>query len=487
MGAVPATLRLTVGVFPVVAGVVATTAGAWASARVASRRITRIRPAEALAQSRTQPARHPWGRLLAGVLLLAGGAVLVALLSVLRTEPASTPVTFLAVVVLSTSVALLGPLLVKAAAVLLAGPLRLTGPGGRLVTANLRGNAVRMASVVTPLTLLIGMTCTVLFVQPTLGDAARAQARDGVRADWVVASQGPGVPGDAARRLRAQDDVVTEVVRTTVRVGLDKYAAQGVTPAGLARTWDPDVTAGSLGELAEDTVAVSELAADQLHLTRGSILKLTLGDGTPAMLTVAAVYARGLGFGDLTFAHDLVARHVDNPLSSSLLVSTARTQTQLSTTLREFPGLAVISPATADSLQAERQQANAEVNFLAMGLVLAFTAIAVVNTLAMSVSERVREFALLRLAGATRRQVLRMLRTEALSVLLLAAALGTAVALAVLTAFSVGMTGRAAPAVVPLGYATVVAGAGLLALVATALPGRVALRVRAVTVATAKE
>ncbi|MGW1778411.1 FtsX-like permease family protein [Streptomyces sp. NPDC002143] len=487
LGAVPATLQHTVSVFPPLAAVAVTLFGAWAAARIASRRVARIRPSEALAEARTERTRPAWGRILAGLLLLAGGVVLVAVLSVLRTEPASTPVTFLAVVVLSTSVALLGPLLVKAAVLLLSRPLRLTGPAGRLATANLRGNAVRMASVVTPLTLLIGMTCTVLFVQPTLGDAARAQVRDGVRADWVVASQGPGVPSAAARRLRTQHDVVTELVRTTVRVGLDKYAAQGVTPAGITRTWDPDVTAGSLDKLTERTVAVSELAADQLHLAPGSNLKLTLGDGTPATLTVAAVYARGLGFGDLTFAHDLVARHVDNPLSASLLVSTARTQTQLSTTLREFPGLAVISPAVADSVQAERQQANAEVNLLAMGLVLAFTAIAVVNTLAMSVAEGVREFALLRLAGATRRQVLRMLRTEALSVLLLAAPLGSAVALAALTAFSVGMTGRAAPAVVPLVYATVVAGAGLLALVATAVPGRVALRPRAVTVATARD
>ncbi|MFD7131535.1 ABC transporter permease [Streptomyces sp. NPDC059894] len=473
LGAVPATLEHTAGAVPPLAAVAATLFGAWAAARIASRRVARIRPA--------------WGRVLAGLFLLAGGAVLVALLSVLRTEPASTPVTFLAVVVLSTSVALLGPLLVKAAALLLAGPLRLTGPGGRLAIAHLRGNAVRMASVVTPLTLLIGMTCTVLFVQPTLGDAARAQAREGVRADWVVASRGPGVPTEAADRLRGGGDTVTEVVRTTVRVGLDKYAAQGVTPAGLTRTWDPDVTAGSLGRLTAGTVAVSELAADQLHLTPGSPLKLTLGDGAPATLTVAAVYTRGLGFGDLTLAHDLLVRHVDNPLSSSLLVSTHRTQTQLTTTLREFPGVEILSPAAADSLQAQRQQANAEVNFLAMGLVSAFTAIAVVNTLAMSVSERVREFALLRLAGATRRQVLRMLRTEALSLLLLATALGSAVALAVLTAFSVGMTGRAAPSVTPLAYVTVVAGAALLALVATALPGRVALRIRAVTVATAKE
>lgn len=49
------------------------------------------------------------------------------------------------------------------------------------------------------------------------------------------------------------------------------------------------------------------------------------------------------------------------------------------------------------------------------------------------------------------------------------------------------MTGRAAPAVTPLVYVTVVAGTGLLALTATSLPGRAALRVPAVTVATAKE
>lgn len=82
------------------------------------------------------------------------------------------------------------------------------------------------------------------------GGAARAQAREGVTADWVVAAQGPGVPGEAARLLRARHDTVTEVVRTTVRVGLDKYSAQGVTPAGLTRTWDPEVTAGSLADLA---------------------------------------------------------------------------------------------------------------------------------------------------------------------------------------------------------------------------------------------
>ncbi|MEV7195616.1 FtsX-like permease family protein [Streptomyces sp. NPDC093510] len=488
-GAVPATLERAVSVFPPLVAVGATLLGAWAAARIAGRRIAGIRPAQALAEARVERRGPAWSRIAAGLVLLAGGVVLVAVLSMLRTEAASTPVTFLTVVVFACAIALLGPLVVRAAAALMRGPLRLSGPGGRLAHANLRGNAARMAAVVTPLALLTGMTCTVLFVQPTLDDAARVQAREGIRADWVLAAQGPGVPAEAARKLRTTEGVeaATEVVRTTVRVGLDKYPAQGVTPEGLTRTWDPDVTAGSLKDFGKGTVAVSELAADQLGLRPGSTLKLTLGDGTKKELTVRAVYARGLGFGDLTMAHDLVTRHVDNPLAATVLVKSDRTQEQLAAGVEKFPGVRVLTPAAVDSLQAESRQANAEVNLLAMGLVLAFTAIAVVNTLAMSVSERMREFAMLRLAGATRRQVLRMLRAEALSVLFIGAALGSGVAFAVLTAFSVGMTGRAAPTVVPLMYVSVVAVAGLLALAATALPGRAALRPLPVTVATAKE
>ncbi|MFK0102590.1 FtsX-like permease family protein [Streptomyces sp. NPDC091040] len=487
MGVTPPTLERTAGILPACAAVAVTLLGAWAAARISGRRIAGLRPAEAMAESAVERGRPARARVLVGLLLLAGGGTLVGVLSVLRTEAASTPVTFLAVVVLATAVSLLGPLLVRAAAFLMGGVLRRTGPMSTLAAANVRGNSTRMASVVTPLTLLIGMTCTVLFLQPTIGDAARAQAREGIRATWVLGAQGPGVPSAATEAVRATPGVTaaTEVVRTTVRVGLEKYAAQGVTGPGLTRTWDPEVTSGSLAAFAanERTAAISELAADRLGLHVGSELALHLGDGTPTTLTVAAVYHRGLGFGDLTLPHDLVAGHMDNPLASTVLVAGDASGGELSAAVKKFPGVEVVTPAVADRLQADRGQENAEVNLLAMGLVLAFTAIAVVNTLAMSVSERFREFALLRLAGATRRQVLRMLRTETLSVLVISAALGTGIALAVLTAFSIGMTGSAAPGVLPLVYGTVVGVAALLALVATALPGRFALRTRPVEVA----
>ncbi|MFJ5547258.1 FtsX-like permease family protein [Streptomyces sp. NPDC093225] len=490
-GVLPPTLKTGTGVFPALAAVAITVLGARAAARISARHITRISPARALSEAALEPRRPALTRTVLGLLCAAAGVVLVVVLSALRTEPAATPVTFLTVIVLAAAVSLLGPLLVRAAAWLLTGPLRLAGPNGRLAAANLRGNATRMASAVTPVALLVGMTCTVLFSQPTLSHAARAQAREGLRAGWVLASGGPGVPGAAAARIRTVEGVTaaTEVVTTQVRIGLTKYAAQGVTPAGLERTWDPGVTSGSLRGFGPRSAAVSELAAEQLGLRPGSRLAVHLGDGTPVTVTVAAVYARGLGFGDLTLAHDLVAAHVDNPLSAAVYVAAAPSVTRagLTAAVAPYPGVSVLTPDALDAVRAARQRAGAEVNLIAMGLVLAFTAISVVNTLAMSTGERIREFAMLRLAGATRRQVLRMLRLEALSVLLMGAVLGTGIAAAVLTAFSVGMTGEAAPAVLPLVYAAVVGAAGLLALTATAVPGRAALRVRAVTVATAKE
>jgi putative ABC transport system permease protein len=397
------------------------------------------------------------------------------------------PVTYLTVLLLSVAVALLGPFVARVAFALL--PSGLTTPAGHLAAHQTRANARRLASVITPLTLLVAMAGTVLFTQTTLAGAADRQVRDGVVADAVLAAApgAPGVPGPAADRLRALDGVtaVTEVVHTTVRSpGLDQYTVQGVTPEGLDATLRLGVTEGSAADLAaldEDGVAISDLVADTKGLHPGDTMALVLGDGTPVTLTVAAVYERGLGFGDLTLAHSLVAAHIDNPLADSVLVAGAGDPADVAARIgdalaADFPAVAV-APANhlADAL-AEQREASAEVAFVAMGLVLAFTTIAAVNTLAMSTADRAGEFGLLRLVGATRRQVLAMLRLEALAVAATALALGTAICLATLTAFSAGMAGGAGVSVDAAACAGIAGVAVALALVATAIPGRLALR-----------
>ncbi|KOG74580.1 hypothetical protein ADK38_40165, partial [Streptomyces varsoviensis] len=111
--------RPAISVFPMLAAVVAVLLGAWAAARISARRIARIRPAEALTEAAVAPARLGWLRVLAGVLALAGGIVLVVVLSALHTEAGATPVSLVVVIVLAMAVSLLGPPLLRGAVALL--------------------------------------------------------------------------------------------------------------------------------------------------------------------------------------------------------------------------------------------------------------------------------------------------------------------------------------------------------------------------------
>ncbi|MEV6154774.1 FtsX-like permease family protein [Nonomuraea sp. NPDC052129] len=479
LGAMPDNLRLVVSPFPLLAALGAAVMAAWAAAYLSARRAVRIRPVEALGEAELPTARIPLGRMVAGLLCAAGGVALTLVLSALSSEAASGPVTLLTALVWTVAVALLGPVLAQVATALLGVPLRAARTSGYLAAAGMRATSKRLSSVVTPLSLMVAMTCTILFVQTTMGYAAQEQATAGTRAEHVL---GPHVPSGTAAAVRRLPGVeaVTEVLRTSVRVGLDKYGAQAVTADGLGRTMDLGVVSGSLDGLDDGSVAVSRTAAERLGVSAGAKISLTLGDGTPAELRVVAIYSRGLGFGELTLSHALVAGHVDDPLGTVLVAAPSVTRADLE---RAVPGVGVLDRAQA----AEAGGANGEVNYVAMGLIIAFTAIAVVNTIAMSTSSRSRELALLRLVGTTRRQVLRMLRLETLAAVVVAVTIGTVIALVTLSAFSMGMTGSVVPHIPPLTYLAVIAAAAGLALLATALPGRLVLGRRPVELIGARD
>ena len=116
--------------------------------------------------------------------------------------------------------------------------------------------------------------------------------------------------------------------------------------------------------------------------------------------------------------------------------------------------------------------------YLLLAVVTVFTSISTVNTLVMTTMERVGEFALLRLVGATRGQVARMMRAENAVTVLAALLVGTVVAGMVLTAFSKVLTGSPQPHVPGDTAAVILGGAAVLALTTGVLTTRIALRQR---------
>ncbi|MFE6051250.1 FtsX-like permease family protein [Kitasatospora sp. NPDC056446] len=97
-----------------------------------------------------------------------------------------------------------------------------------------------------------------------------------------------------------------------------------------------------------------------------------------------------------------------------------------------------------------------------LGLLVCFAAVSTVNTLVALTADRRREFALLRLVGATRGQLLRMLSVEAALVAAVGVLLGAGVAAAASGAFSWAVRGSVVPVVPGSGCAWLVLGAVVL-------------------------
>jgi putative ABC transport system permease protein len=469
LGVIPANLPTVWSPFPAAAAGLATVIAAWAAARVSARRATAIRPVEALGEAELTPARVSLLRAVFGIAAAAGATVLTVLLTALHSDAAATPVCFMTALLWCTALALLGPIVARAAVAVLSGPLRLSRVAGFLAAQNLRATASRLASVVTPLTLLTAMAWTILFSHSTVAHASAEQRSAGIVANYVV---GPRVPADVVAALRSTSGVetVTRVVRTQVRVGLTRRSVQAVTPEGLADTVELDVAAGDVSRLATGTA----FAATGTGYRLGERVHLTLADGTPADVTVVALYRRGLGFGDLTLDHDLVAAHVDVPLDDEVLVRAPNlTRAALARAVHDDPGISILDRATA---VAAPNDASAKIGYVSLGLIIAFTAIAVVNTLAMTITARTREFAALRRTGATKRQVMRMIGWETGVAVATATVFGVGIAVAVLAAYASGFTrGTAHVWAQPEVLATVTAGVVALAAVGAWVPARAAL------------
>jgi putative ABC transport system permease protein len=474
-GTVPDAITLVQDPVPVVGGALVTVLAALVASRISARRITRIRPAEALSEASVEQRVTGRGRTVAGLVVVAGAVVVSLLLTTLHTEPAAVPVTYLCVLLWMTGVAVLGPVLVPAGVALLTIVWRASPVGGFLAAKNAQMSSRRMASVVTPLALLIGMATTILFVPATVDAAAAAQSRDGLVAGHVLGSSGPGVPAAAIALVRSTRGVTAAVssVGSTIWVGRDKRSAQGLSSAGLTDAIDPDVSSGSLAGLRDGDIAMSSLAAQGRHI--GDRVDATLGDGTTASFTLVAIYRRGLGFGDTLMSYDQLVPHVDTPLAQQVFIAGPVDPGTIHDELTAYPGLQVVDRSGYSRLLDDRQDASEAAGLAFLALIVAFCGVAVVNTLAMATLDRSREFSLLRLAGATPRQVRSVLRWELALIVVVAVVLAAATSWSTLTGFAIGVAGRALPTVEPLTYAALVLGAVLLGGAALFLPARALL------------
>jgi putative ABC transport system permease protein len=455
---------------------------------VAGRRAARVAPTLALSDAAVEPRLLGPGRVIGGLVALAGAAPLLAV-SVTTTDPqTAAPTSEINALFLVVAAAFFGPVVVYAVARLLGPALVALSPvGGFLASANLGAATRRFSAASTPLVLTVAVSCTFFFGFTTIDHATTQQMQAGLTGQLAITSAGPGLPAAALADARATPGVRSAVALTSTTLG-PSLGDSGTIPAqvltgGQGGGLDAGVTSGSLSALHGDTIALGHHLAGAAGARVGERVAIMLGDGTSAHAIVVAIYRRDLAFGDALLAPELAAGHQTVPLLNEILIQAGQppaTAARLRALAQRYPGLQVSDSASLITANDASNELNHWLGPFFVAMLFAFTSIAVLNTLIMIALRRRRELALLRLTGATARQVRSMARWEAILIITVGLGIGLAIAATALVPLSHALTGGLRP-YTPAGWLAAILGvSALLALVALALPTRQALRARPV-------
>ena len=482
-------------------GLLVAVAGVWS----ASRRAGRVGPLQALRDAQVDSGTMPPGR------RIAGGALLLSAVGLTLWRLAADPADALhrktyttQPMLLICAFALLSPVLVGPLVRLLGGlPARAPGAAWMLARENAAAGVRRTAAIAAPVLITVALAGSLLGTTATISAAQASENRAQTAADFVVA-QHPvtgvdGVKNDhvtkpAIKGAGFDEQTVARVARvpgtadaaltpTAVYVMEDGVAlvreqATAADHAGLTAVERPQVAAGSLAGLDDHSIAVTD--EWQTH-TVGRTVEVWLGDGRRVTLRIAAVLRQGTGGNGAYVTPRNAAGALPDRIDVTLRpgADPAAVATALRQAVRGSGGQ-VLSRAQWLAASEPRPSGQTRIGFLmVLGIALLYCAIALANTMVMATSDRVRDLAVLRLAGATTWQVLRTVAAEALLVVAVGAVLGAAVAglnlLGVRAALA--MLSVQSPVVVPWqALGVMVGGCALIAVTAAVLPARWALR-----------
>jgi putative ABC transport system permease protein len=456
----------------------------------ASRRAARIAPTRALADAAVEPRGLSAGRLIGGLVAIAGAIPLFAVASTTTALTTAAATSEMTAIFLVVAAGCLGPAVARVVAAFLRPILGAVSPvGGFLASSNLAAAARRFSSASTPLVLTVAMSCTLLFSTTTIDHVVQQQRDDGLSADVVVSSAGSGLAPAALADVKATPAVQSATALTPTALGPSLGVSDDLVPAqvvtgGTDGGLDVDVTHGSLAALHGETIALGRHRAHAAHAGVGDRVAIVLGDGTRTHARVVAIYKRELGFGDALIAPELAAGHMTTPLLGTVLVRThdrGAVAARLRKLGERYPGLQVRDRASLGSVDDPDRETNRWLGPLFVAIIFIFTSIAVVNTLVMIALRRGRELALLQLTGGTKRQVRSMARWEAALIVAIGLGVGLAIAATALLPLSHALTGTLTPSVPIEQLGAILGVSALISWAALTLPTRRALREPAIT------
>jgi putative ABC transport system permease protein len=465
----------------------------------ASWRAGRTGPTEALREAAVDTRAMTWGRWLFGAALLLTAVVTLALALVTDPSDLLHRKTYVSrPMLLITAMALLAPVLVRPLTQLIAWlPAQLPGATGMLVRENAAAGVRRTAAVAAPVLVTVALAGSLLGATATLNEAKATEVRKQTAADFVVTSAGDAGFDDATlKKLRAVPSAEVSATSSSAvyvlegGVALIKSEARAAAdPRLLADTARLPLTAGKVSDLDNDSIIVNE--EWERHAV-GQSVDVWLGDGTMKSLKIAAVMTIGTGNNGVYVtprnAPNAPVDRVDVRLADG--ADAAAVAAGLRDAVRASGGEVLTNEQWVQTMYPETNRTTRMGFLLVLGIALLYTGISLANTMVMATSDRVRDLAVLRLAGATKWQVLRLVGAEALMVVMVGGVLGALVAGLNLMGMWSALGLLSVWTSIEIPWATLGATVGacaVLAVVSAVAPASLSLRRRAVELAGVQE
>jgi len=418
-----------------VVGVVVTMIAAYLPAR----RAARIPPVAAMRDDVALPESSLRRRLLAGIVMIAGG---IGLMVAGFAGEGRTGLLLIGVGMLSIliGVSLMSPVIGRPLVRGLGAVYhRIFGMVGALAAQNALRNPRRTAA--TASALMIGLTLVALM--SILGRSASAstdKAIESTLTSQFIVSNLVGSPFSTsiAEQIREVDGIetVAQVRQAFAEVDGSGEPVVSADPQDLTAALQLPLAAGVFSQLEPGTIFVNQPTAESEGYQIGDTVKVKL-QGATVPLEISGIFPVGAALpADYLVTHDTLTQGGLTPLDSLLFVvkedsaDTEDLRAGVDEITKDLPTVTLKDPA--QFAEEQRGQIDFFLNmiYVLLGLAVVIAVLGIVNTLALSVIERTREIGLLRAVGLSRRQLRRMVRLESVIVAVLGAVLGVVMGVA---------------------------------------------------------
>jgi putative ABC transport system permease protein len=392
-----------------------------------ARRAVRIPPVAALTDrpgdgDRSASLRRltAWGTGLtvAGVAILALGL-----------NKSASPLVGFGAICLFIGVAMLAPVAARPLSVMIGSPIaRLLGEPGKLGRENSMRNPRRTAQTASALMVGLALVSAMAVFGASLSETITSSVDQATNANLILTSAGKQsgfsslVPTVAAKAEGVT--VETTVYQGQFQVQGSLQALTGVATQHLSDTVTLNMTSGSPAALDNGELLIDSTTATSKHLSVGNTVPVKFAKTGTTTLRIGGVYRVNALVGSYLVGSGLFLANFQHPAPSVVLLRTTGSETAVQNALSGYPNVQVQTRDQYEQSQASSVDALLGLVYALLALAVIIALIGIVNTLMLSVLERIHEIGLLRAVGMRRRQVRSMIRSEAVILSLFGAVLG---------------------------------------------------------------